>query len=108
MEQQWTALNAQKRSLASERTVAVATTATAIVPQDTARVALILSVHAGTVFLSLAQQSADAKGVRLTADQGPLRLSLAEHGAVVHGPISAAAPAGATTMGIWEVVNHNA
>lgn len=106
MEKVETVLNQQKRSLASTRTVTVTATAAVVVPRDMDRTALLLSCHSGTIYLSLSSASADLQGLQLTASSGILRLSLAEHGALVFGPWSAISPGGNTTMGIAEVSNN--
>lgn len=108
MEPEWTSLNTQKRSKAVSRTVSVGATAAVVVPYDGDRVALSFSVHSGTCFLAIRQEAADNVGIRLTADHGPLLLSLAEHGAIVHGPWSVIRPAGGGTIGIAEVANSEA
>lgn len=106
MEKVETVLNQQKRGYATTRTLAVSATAALAVATSTERTAVILSVHAGTVFIGTNPGVADLTGVRLTAAHGPLRLTLAEHGAIVFGPLYAISPGGADTMGIVEVTNN--
>ena len=89
--------------------VTVGTTSTLAVPRSTARKVLILHAAGSIqVYASWSDNAAANTGIPLIETGGAVVLTEAQHGALVHGPVYVASPAGATTWSYTECIGEPA
>lgn len=77
-------------------------TLTQIVPYSEDRIALVLFPAASTYFISFSPDAANNFGIMIATSNGPLNLTVWEHGQAVFGPVWGFCSSGAVNTGYLE------
>lgn len=81
----------------------ITSTAKILVPYNANRVALVIGAITGdSLWLGMTSGVDVDKGIMIPMSTAPLKLTLTEHGRLVHGPIYALASSGNNTVTYWE------